>query len=364
MRREQPGRCFAGQILLPPAEVELHLFNGGGSYGNQSFFGAFAEDEQLFFCKIDIVFGQRHQFGNAQPAGIHQSKHCRQTPSGKRFFFFGGIKQPSDFFGGQKLRQRFFLSRRVYVGSGVGGNFPFGIKKLVKFPYGREFPCLRARLHFVFAESGHKFLGFVMGQGGIPLKALTQRKGWVGNLVHYLAWFRRYGTSEEVLQAYLEEHYKVPSSLDAGTVRRLMREAVVALAKILDVSVREDVGLQSPGWNGRFRIFEEEFPSCAIERRRFEDLVKSFEEEVRKVLRDSDGPFVSRRFLYWQPDDGSNERPELTLLFAVTKPVFDETLLLNLFPTKRSHGGASSAAASPRRSVAPERHAQRHGASR
>lgn len=185
------------------------------------------------------------------------------------------------------------------------------------------------------AESGHKFLGFVMGQGGIPLKALTQRKGWVGNLVHYLAWFRRYGTSEEVLQAYLEEHYKVPSSLDAGTVRRLMREAVVALAKILDVSVREDVGLQSPGWNGRFRIFEEEFPSCAIERRRFEDLVKSFEEEVRKVLRDSDGPFVSRRFLYWQPDDGSNERPELTLLFAVTKPVFDETLLLNLFPTLR-----------------------------
>lgn len=193
------------------------------------------------------------------------------------------------------------------------------------------------------AESGHKFLGFVMGQGGIPLKALTLRKGWVGNLVHYLAWFRRYGTSEEVLRAYLEEHYKVPPSLDAGTAHRLMREAVVALAKILDVSVREDVGLQSPGWNDRFRIFGEKFPSCAIERRRFEDLVKSFEEEVKKVLRDSDGPFVSRRFLSWQPDDGSNERPELTLLFAVTKPVFDETLLLNLFPTLQRESWQRSA---------------------
>lgn len=71
--------------------------------------------------------------------------------------------------------------------------------------------------------------------------------------------------------------------------------------------------------------------------------MKSFEEEVKKVLRDSDGPFVSRRFLSWQPDDGSNERPELTLLFAVTKPVFDETLLLNLFPTLRRESWQRSA---------------------
>lgn len=183
------------------------------------------------------------------------------------------------------------------------------------------------------AESGHKFLGFVMAQGGIPLKALTLRKGWVADLVHFLAWFRRYDTSEEALQAYLEEHYNVPSSLDDDIAYRLMREAVLALAKILDVSTRGDVGLQSPGWNTRFRIFEEKFPSCAIERKRFVDLVTSFEEDVRKALRDSDGPFVSRRFLSWQPGGDAGERPELTLLFAVTKPVFDETLLLNLFPT-------------------------------
>ena len=114
---------------------------------------------------------------------------------------------------------------------------------------------------------GHYYIGYLFSQGGIGVNGLATGSCWYTNLISQsFLWFRKYRSTEENLNIFLQEHLdNIPDGVDTDVACRLISQATLALyrfdgyLKHMDPSTTLTTDLPAA------RQFSEEFPGCAID---------------------------------------------------------------------------------------------------
>lgn len=186
------------------------------------------------------------------------------------------------------------------------------------------------RLKGLIQDEGKRYLGFLMLQAGIPMRALESESGWaskgINNCLRFLRRFPE--VQESVFYQYIRNRVEYPNSFaedlfvkQLAVASRSLDRALIALSKN---STEKDIAAQ-------YEKIKKDFPSIAFEAKHLKCFLKARLEDESGF----DGKFIVTRLIRW--DSSGSTSPMMEAVANLTQGT--ETLrsdVLNVwFPNLR-----------------------------
>ena len=178
-------------------------------------------------------------------------------------------------------------------------------------------------------KNGKRFLGYIMAQAGIPMKAIANESGWAAKGLRYLlAFLKRYPKSQAVLDAQIRSRLldDKPDSFDPEHYCELLRRGAVSLAAAMSQlpSSPNDTEIEA-AWKKL-----SDFPAaCRVPLESFKALLRHYETDAEEL---SGECFFVRRFIRLP----SGAQPQLVLTAKVRKTHASQNEMEALFPSLKS----------------------------
>ena len=181
-------------------------------------------------------------------------------------------------------------------------------------------------------QNGKRFIGYIMAQAGLPIKALVNESGWAARCLNSLLRFlKKYPDAQDLLDGVIQAHLMdiKPMSFDDEHYRNLLREGCISLTSAIKSLPAEPSEKDiRHAWNKLSN-----FPAAySIPLENFKNLLKHYEndddDEQLKTL------FSTQRFIHW---DGTQEsKPVLFFVAKTNSRQIQWNELTSIFPSLTS----------------------------